>query len=72
MQINYKKKKDSEKVKKEIDGKVWRAAPKAKSQGKKRKQPSPSTSDDESEEEDEVEGESDEEFVQPTKRTKRR
>jgi len=72
MQINYKKKKDSEKVKKEIDGKVWRAAPKAKSQGKKRKQPSPPTSDDESEEEDEVEGESDEEFVQPTKRTKRR
>ena len=72
MLVNYKKKKDSRKVKKEIDGKVLRATPKAKSQGKKRKQSSPPTSDDESEGDDVEMGESDEEFVQPSKRTKRR
>ena len=71
MLVNYKKKKDSKMVKKEINEKVSRAAPKAGSQGK-RKRKEPLTSDDESEEEDEVEGESDEEFVQPTERTKRR
>jgi hypothetical protein len=70
--VNYKKKKTVGPVKTENEEKVSQAAPKAKSQGKKRKQPSPPSSDDESEEEDEVEGESDEEFVQPTKRTKRR
>lgn len=69
--VNYKKKKTVGPVKTENEEKVSRAAPEAKSQGKKRKQPSPPTSDDESEEEDEVEGESDEEFVQRTKRTKR-
>lgn len=72
--VNYKKKKTVGPVKTGNEEKVSRTAPKAKSQGKRKRnnEPSPPTSDDESEEEDEIEGQSDEEFLQPTKRTKRR
>jgi hypothetical protein len=72
MCVNYKKKKNAEQVRTETNGKVSRAAPKVKTQGKrKRKTPSPPTSEDESEEDDVEMGEGDEEFVQPTKRSKR-
>lgn len=64
MWVNYKKKEDAGPVR-EADGTDSTAAPKSKSQGKrKRKTPLPSANDDE------VEGQSDEESVQPTKRTK--
>ena len=72
--VNYKKKKTVGPVKTENEEKASPTAPKAKSQSKRKrnKEPSPPTSDGESEEEDEVEGQSDDEFVQPTKRIKRR
>lgn len=63
--VNFKKKKPSTPI--------WRSAPETKSGGKrKRKEPSPPPSDDEDEEDDQFEGQSDEEFEQPAKRTKRR
>lgn len=72
MLVNYKKKKNAKQLRTETNGKASRAAPKAKNQGKrKRKTPSPPASDDESEENDVEMGESDEEFVQSTKRSKR-
>jgi hypothetical protein len=74
MGVNYKKKKGVGPVRIEIDTKDSAIASKVKSQGKrKRKEPSPPPSDEEDEEDDDEAGnQSDDEFVQPVKRTKRR
>jgi hypothetical protein len=70
---NYKKKDTSGPVWLEVNETDSAAAPKAKSQRKrKRKESSPPPSDDEDEEEGEDEGQSDDEYVKPTKHTKRR
>jgi hypothetical protein len=68
--VNYKKKPDSGPVRKsEVGEKVSTPAPKPKSQGKKkRNEPSPAVSDDA---DDEVDGQSDGEFVERAKRTRR-